>query len=414
MINIALLGHGIVGSGVVEVLRNNSALIAKKAGAQINLKYILDIREIQDEELAKLHTTNFDEIINDGSVKVVVEVMGGLEPAYSFVKSALLHGKHVVTSNKEVVEMHGAELLKIAKDNNVNFLFEASSGGCVPIIRNLKETLISDKITEVKGILNGSTNYILTKMTYKNQDFDSALKEAQEKGYAEKNPVEDVEGFDTARKIAIIFSLITEKKIAYKDIKVEGIKAVTPDDIEFAKMVNGAIKLVADGKIFDNKIAIEVSPTVFTEKNQFYYINNVNNCVSVKGKFTGELCFSGEGAGQLSTATAVITDMIDAIKHIDSNIGYYWEKSDIKITSFEDVEKNYFNVVKLTDVNKDDAIESIKNIFKDYEIKIVESPNYNDKIAFIIKKIMRNKLNFIINNAKLNGIKIESTFIFEK
>ena len=240
---IAVLGYGTIGSGVVEVIRTNAKSIAKRAGEEVEVKYVLDLRDFPEDPVQEILVHDYNVIAEDEEVRVIVETMGGTKPAYDFVKTALLNGKSVCSSNKELVAAHGAELIQIARDKNVNFFFEASVGGGIPIIRPLNQCITADEIEEINGILNGTTNFILTKMADEGADFDEVLKKAQELGYAEKDPTADVEGYDACRKIAILTSLAYGKQVDYEDIYTEGITKITAEDFKYAKKINSAIKI---------------------------------------------------------------------------------------------------------------------------------------------------------------------------
>lgn len=330
MINVAILGYGVVGSGVYEVIRKNEKSIEKKTGGKaIRVTHILDLRDFPDHEQPELFTKSFDDIINDPDVSVVVEVMGGLSPAYEYSKAALLAGKNVVTSNKALVAEHGTELMAIAKENNINYLFEASVGGGIPIIRPLSQCLLANEIEEIYGILNGTTNYILTKMITDGADFESALAEAQRLGYAERNPEADVEGYDACRKIAILASLASGKFVDWKLVKTEGITKITRSDVAFAAKYNAVVKLIGFAKLDEaGRVYIRVCPMVIPETNQLADVNGVFNAILVKGDSIGDVMFYGRGAGKLPTASAVVADVIDAAKHIHTNKLMTWKKVD--------------------------------------------------------------------------------------
>ncbi len=326
MIKIAILGHGVVGSGVVDVLNQNKLHIAQKAGREIIIKYILDLRDF-DLPYSNIFVKDFNLILSDPEIAVVVETMGGLHPAYDFSKAALLAGKSVITSNKEVVAEKGAELLEIAQKNNVNYLFEASVGGGIPIIRPLDQCLAANNVSEVVGILNGTTNYILTKMLNDGADFESALLEAQEKGYAEKDPSADVDGLDACRKICILASLAFGRQVYPESIYTEGIRGITSADVEYAKKLGGVIKLIGKTKERQNgngKIAAMVAPHIVPEKSLISKVDDVFNCIMVRGDVLGDVLFYGKGAGKMPTASAVVADVIDAVKHIGARKNIYW------------------------------------------------------------------------------------------
>ncbi len=342
MVNIAVLGYGTVGSGVVEVLRTNEQSINNRAGQDINLKYVLDLRDFPGDPVEKILVHDYDTILNDEEVDIVVEVMGGVNPAYQFVKSALLKGKSVCTSNKELVAKHGAELLEIAKENNINFLFEASVGGGIPIIRPLNQSLTADEIMEISGILNGTTNYILTKMSKEGLAFDTVLKEAQDLGYAERNPEADVEGYDACRKIAILSSLACGHQVDYEDIYTEGITKITDIDFKYAKELGVSIKLIGSSKRIGDGFCATVAPKMLANEHPLAGVNGVMNAIFVKGNVLGDVMFYGAGAGKLPTASAVVSDVVDAVKHMGRNIMTIWNTKKMELVDKEDVITRFF------------------------------------------------------------------------
>lgn len=355
MINIAVLGYGTVGSGVVEVITKNHDSINKRAGQEINIKYVLDLREFPGDPVQDILVHDYKVILEDPEVKIVVEVMGGVNPAYSFVKSALEAGKSVCTSNKELVAAHGAELLEVAKKNNVNFLFEASVGGGIPIIRPLNQSLTADEITEITGILNGTTNYILSKMSDEGATFEAVLKRAQEKGYAERNPEADVEGYDACRKIAILTALACGKQVDYQDIYTEGITKITETDIKYAKAMNASVKLLGTSKWIDGKIYSMVAPFIIDVEHPLGHVNGVFNGIFVNGNMLGDTMFYGKGAGKLPTASAVVADVVDAVKHQGTNIMTIWEKEKVQLGDRKDFKCKFF--VRVPDTTSKDVIE---------------------------------------------------------
>ena len=347
MIQIAVLGYGTVGSGVVEVLRTNQNLIDRRTGDELRLKYVLDLRDFPGDPVESVLVHDFETIVGDPEVQVVVEVMGGVEPAYTFTKRCLLAGKSVCTSNKALVAAHGAELLAIAKEKNVNYLFEASVGGGIPIIRPLQTCLTGDEITEISGILNGTTNYILTNMTCGGVNFDDVLKDAQEKGYAERNPEADVEGYDACRKIAILTSLISGKKVDFEDIYTEGITKITTEDILYAKKLGRVIKLLARSKkAADGKYYAMVAPFLLDAEHPLYSVNGVFNAIFVVGNMLGDSMFYGSGAGKLPTASAVVGDIVDAAKHRNENQGFYWSEEKLTLGDTKDDRRRFLVRVK--------------------------------------------------------------------
>ncbi|NLA72596.1 MAG: homoserine dehydrogenase [Clostridiales bacterium] len=323
---IAVMGYGIVGSGVVELFeKHKQSIISKSTQNDLMLKYILEIRDFPDSPYYSLFTKDFNKILIDDDIKIVVETMGGLNPAYEYVSACLRAGKHVVSSNKELVATYGYELLKLADENNVNFLFEASVGGGIPIIRPINQCLAANEIDEIAGILNGTTNFILTKMFGENMSFDDALKLAQEKGFAEKDPSADVDGIDSCRKICILASLGFGNHIYPKDIHTEGISSIKLEDIEYAKSWGGTIKLIGKAKILDNgKINIIVSPAFVQNHSQLANADDVFNAILVRGDAIGEVVFYGRGAGKLPTASAVVADIIDCAKHNSGKKSFGW------------------------------------------------------------------------------------------
>jgi len=328
MVNVAIMGYGVVGSGVYEIIKKNEKSITKKTGGKIlRVTHILDLRDFPDHEEPQLFTKSYDDIINDDSVDIVVEVMGGINPAYEYSKRALLAGKHVITSNKALVAEHGTELMQIAKEKNINYLFEASVGGGIPIIRPLSQCLAANELEEIYGILNGTTNFILTKMITDGADFAEALAEAQRLGYAEKNPEADVEGHDACRKIAILASLASGKFVDWSKIETEGITKITRQDVAFAEKFQCVIKLIGHAKITeDEKVYARVSPMLIPKDHQLSDVNGVFNAILVKGDSIGDVMFYGQGAGKLPTASAVVADVIDAAKHLNINKLITWKE----------------------------------------------------------------------------------------
>ena len=346
MIKIAVLGYGTVGSGVVEVINKNGAVINERIGDTLEIKYVLDLRDFPGTPVEKLITHNFEDIVNDEEVKIVVEVMGGIEPAYTFVKKSLLAGKSVATSNKALVAKHGAELLAIAKEKNINFLYEASVGGGIPIIRPLASSLTGDVIEEITGILNGTTNYMMTKMYNENADYDAVLKEAQAMGYAERDPSADVEGHDACRKIAILSSIISGKQVDFEDIYTEGITEVSLEDIQYAKAMGMKIKLLASCKRSGEKLCAIVAPHLVAKSHPLYNIEDVFNAIFVKGNMLGDSMFYGSGAGKLPTASAVVGDIVEAAKNPNRSMMATWDAEKLALEEKKDILKKFFVRVK--------------------------------------------------------------------
>lgn len=347
MAKIAVLGYGTVGSGVVEVLETNKNSIEKRAGEGIEVKYVLDLRDFPGDPVQEKIVHDVDIIIQDKEIDVVVEVMGGIEPAFTFVKKALEAGKSVCTSNKALVAEHGPELLAMAKERNLNFMFEASVGGGIPIIRPLNQSLTADEITQITGILNGTTNYILTKMSQEGSSYEDVLKEAQDLGYAERNPEADVEGHDACRKIAILTSLVSGQRVDFEDIYTEGITKVTAEDIKYADKLGRVIKLLAmSKKETDGKYYAMVAPFLINAANPLYSVNGVFNAIFVEGNMLGDSMFYGSGAGKLPTASAVAADVVDACKNLNENLGFYWSDEKLVLGDTRDDKRRFLVRVK--------------------------------------------------------------------
>lgn len=341
MVKVAVLGFGTVGSGVVEII--SGADFTKKAGEDITVKRILDIRTFEDSPYKELITPDFDEIINDPDIQIVIETMGGTKPAYDFTKRSLLAGKSVVTSNKELVATYGAELLRIAREKHVSYLFEASVGGGIPIIRPLYKCLAANDIEYIMGILNGTTNYILTKMIRDGESFDDALKTAQDKGYAERNPAADVEGTDACRKIAILASLVYGKHIDSTQIQTEGITKISLEDVRYASQLGCSIKLIGQCKKVGDGVFAKVSPLMLPHTHVLSDVEGVFNAILVHGSNVGDVMFYGRGAGKLPTASAVTADVIDIVMHK----GYgapSWEEGGVVVQENPDAVKLYVRI----------------------------------------------------------------------
>lgn len=342
MINVAILGYGTVGSGVFEVLNENKESISRRAGQELHVKYVLDLRDFPGQPVEKVLVHDYEQIVSDPEVDIVVEVMGGVEPAYTFVKKALLAGKNVCTSNKALVAKHGRELMDIAKEKSINFLFEASCGGGIPIIRVINSSLTGDEIDEVTGILNGTTNYMLYKMSTEGCEFDTVLKEAQQKGYAEADPTADVEGYDACRKIAILSSLAYERYFDFEDIYTEGITNITKQDMMYAKEMGMTIKLLASSKRHGDHVHAIVAPYLLKSDHPLYSVNDVFNAIFVHGNVLGDAMFYGSGAGKLPTASAVVADVVDEAKHLHRNIMTMWKSEKLELLPISDTSKKYF------------------------------------------------------------------------
>ena len=394
MIRIAVLGYGTVGSGVVKVIQTNAKIIAKRAGQEVEVKYVLDLRDFPDDPIQSKVVHDFNVILEDPEVDIVVETMGGTRPAYEFVKKSLLAGKSVCTSNKELVAAYGAELVHIAKSKTVNFLFEASVGGGIPIIRPLNQSLTADRIEQINGILNGTTNYILTKMAQEGSDFADVLKEAQELGYAEKDPTADVEGYDACRKIAILTSLAYGQQVDYEDIYTEGITKITPEDMQYAEELDMTIKLLGTSrKIGDDSFYAMVAPFLVGKSSPLYSVNDVFNAVFVHGNVLGDAMFYGSGAGKLPTASAVVADVVDEAKHLHKNIMTNWSSKPLELIPMDEVEGRFFVRVEGT------TVDQVKAVFDDVEI--VNLKNLPGEFGFITTKMKQGEYKEKVQ--KLNG-----------
>ncbi len=378
MIKVAILGYGTVGSGVVEVLTTNAAIIAKRAGQEVGVKYVLDLRDFPGDPIQSKVVHDFQVILDDPEVDIVVETMGGTKPAYEFVKKALLAGKSVCTSNKELVAAYGAELVHLAKSKSVNFLFEASVGGGIPVIRPLNQSLTADKILKINGILNGTTNYILTKMAKEGSDFDVVLKEAQELGYAEKDPTADVEGYDACRKIAILTSLAYGKQVNYEEVYTEGITKITAEDFKYAEKLEAAIKIFGSSRKEGGKLYAMVAPQMIRRDNPLFAVEGVFNAICVTGNMLGDVMFYGKGAGKEATASAVVSDVVDAVKHMNINVMTIWEDEKMIVEPMEEMENRFF-----VRIGKEEK-EKVEKLFDEPEFV---DAGLEGEIGFVTEKI---------------------------
>lgn len=360
MIQVAVMGYGTVGSGVVEVIEKNKEEINKKSNEALNIKYILDLRDFPGDPYEDKIVHDVEVILNDPEVQIICETMGGLKPAYEFTKRALMSGKSVCTSNKELVATHGPELIQIAHEHTCNYLFEASVGGGIPIIRPLNYSLTAEKIDAISGILNGTTNYILTKMEREGAAFEEVLKEAQEKGYAERNPEADIEGYDACRKIAILSSLMCGKNVRYQDIYTEGITKITADDFKYAKVMDCTIKLLGLAKEENGGLYAMVSPFLISKSHPLSMVNDVFNAVCVHGNMLGDSMYYGRGAGKLPTASAVVSDVVDCARHIGKIITCFWGAEDVKLTNVDEVERAFF--VRVEKAKEQEAKETFGDV----------------------------------------------------
>lgn len=400
MIKVAILGYGTVGSGVFEIINENKELITANAGEEIDVKYVLDLREFPGDSCESVLVHDYNIILNDPEVEVVIEVMGGLKPAYDFVKSALLAKKSVCTSNKELVAKYGAELIKIAQSNNRNFLFEAAVGGGIPIIRPMNMHITADKICEITGILNGTTNYILTKMDKEGADFDSTLKKAQELGYAERNPEADIEGYDAVRKIAILASLANGKTVNFEEIYTEGISKITAEDFKYAKKMGRSIKLLGKCKNEDTGIVCSVAPRLLAPDHPLYNVSGVTNGILVRGNMVGDLVFIGSGAGKLPTASAVVSDVVDSVRHLNVSTTVMWKEEKLEVEDFSKSKKKFF-------VRTTKSKEEVEAVFGNVEYI---AAGISGEIGFATKKLSEQdfdakaeKLGNVISRIRIEG-----------
>ena len=401
------MGHGVVGGGVAEIIATHKQKLFSAVGEDIYIKHILDLREFPDSPFADRFTKNFEDISNDIEVRIVVETMGGLHPSYEYVKECLQKGKSVVTSNKELVAAYGAELLQIASEQNANFLFEASVGGGIPIIRPMNQCLVANNVSEIVGILNGTTNFILTKMIRENMSFEKALKLAQELGYAERNPAADVEGHDACRKICILASLAFGKHIYPDAVRTEGITNITLEDVEYASIWGGVIKLIGTVKKIDkDTIDIIVAPMIVPMNSQLANIDDVFNGIMVRGDCTGDVVFYGKGAGKLPTASAVVADMVDCVKHLKTRKHLFWVDSDN--SSVLPAEKSVTAMfIRGVANNKIDAYYKAKDAFGDIHILHKASAPENE-FAFIVEPMAVEDIESKLADLEKEGIKVTS------
>ena len=387
------MGFGPIGSGVVEVLSIHKDSIAKRVGDTIEVKYVLDLRDFKGHPIQEKLVHDYQTIVEDKEVSIVVEAMGGVEPAYTFVKAMIEAGKHVATSNKALVAEKGAELLELAKAHNVNFQFEASVGGGIPIIRPLKSCLTADVVEEITGIINGTTNYMMTEMAEKGADFDEVLKDAQDKGYAEKDPTADIEGYDAGRKIAILTSLVAGQQVDFEDIHTEGISHITSTDIKYAKTLGRSIKLLATSKKVGNGYAAMVAPFLLPPEHPLHSVNGVFNAIFVKGNVLGDAMFYGSGAGMLPTASAVVADIVEMAKNLDKHIPIEWKKEKLELVDYKDFEHRFF-------VRTSAATTEISEIFG--MVDYVSAEGAEGEIGFLTSQM--SEAEFETKKAKLANV----------
>lgn len=405
MVNVSVLGYGVVGSGVVDILKKNGKSIKTRAGEDIKVKRILDIRDFPESEYKELFTKNADDVFNDESIKIVVETIGGIGIAYEYTKRALKSGRHVVTSNKELVATHGPELLKIAQENNVRYLFEASVGGGIPIIRPLRQCLAANMITGITGILNGTTNYILTRMKKDGMDFDEALKGAQKNGYAEADPTADIEGHDACRKIAILSSIAYNDFVNYKNIPTEGIKNISLTDMKYADALNCTIKLIGHSRKTKDGIYAWVSPAMVGKDMPLAGVNDVFNAIVVYGDAIGEAMFYGPGAGKFPTASAVVADIIDIVSHPEDGFKNNWQDHNgntLELTDPSGIAAKYFVRVKSTD--QKEAKRAVLAEFGE-DVKYLRLPDSEteDEFGFVCGKMPERQFALSVERLKKSG-----------
>lgn len=396
MVKIAVFGYGTVGSGVVEVLEKNRDMVTKKAGTEIEVKYVLDLRDFPGDPIQKKVVHDVNIILEDPEISIICETMGGNEPAYTFSKKALLSGKSVCTSNKELVANHGPELLMLARENHCNYLFEASVGGGIPIIRPINYSLTAEKIDAITGILNGTTNYILTKMDKEGADFETVLKQAQEKGYAERNPEADVEGYDACRKIAILSSLMCGKNVKFEDIYTEGITKLTSADFTYARQMGKSIKLLAMSRDYGDRYFAMVAPCMISREHPLYNVNDVFNAIFVHSNMLGDSMYYGKGAGKLPTASAVVSDVIDCARHLGRTVMCFWDEEDVKLLDKGDTRKSFFVRVDKAQTSR----EKVQELFG--EVEILQAEGLDQEFGFVTPIMTEN--DFEEKAAALGGV----------
>lgn len=408
MVEIAIMGFGVVGSGVGEVLREHAESIARRAKEEIHIKYILDLRDFPDSPFAGRFIKDFNTILNDPDIRIVVEVMGGLHPAFDYVKACLENGKSVVTSNKELVAAKGAELLAIAQKNNLNFLFEASVGGGIPIIRPISQCLAANEVIGIAGILNGTTNFILTKMIRDQMDFDTALALAQKLGYAERDPSADIDGPDACRKICILASLAFGRHVYPEQVHTEGIRGLKLADVEYAESWGGVVKLIGKVKKLDSgKLQIICCPMFIDRDSQLANVDDVFNGILVRGDATGDVVFYGKGAGKLPTASAVVADVIDCVKHLKARKYLFWEDGSPEYVEdyLEDTVPMY---VRATAENATMALGTADALFGGVQ-QLSRKNAPRNELAFVTKEMKERKIREKLQQLAGMGVTIDAT-----
>ncbi|MCR5716872.1 MAG: homoserine dehydrogenase [Lachnospiraceae bacterium] len=396
MIKAAVFGYGNIGSGVVRVIEENADRVEKAVGDKVEVKYVLDLREFEGDPIRSRVVHDVDVIVNDPEIQIISETMGGNEPAYTFTKKALEAGKSVCTSNKELVANHGAELIRIAAEHHCNYFFEASVGGGIPIIRTINEALTQEHLLEISGIVNGTTNYILTKMDREGAAFDTVLKQAQDLGYAERNPEADIEGYDAVRKIAILSSLMSGQNVNYEDLHVEGITKISSEDFLYAAKLNRSIKLLATAKKVGEKYLAMVAPFMLSKDHPLASANDVFNAVFVKGDMLDDSMYYGRGAGKLPTASAVVADVIEAARNLGRHLPINWEEQPAKLVAFEDAKHCFF--VRIDRASADEA--KAKEVFGKGEVVTVDA--LANEFAYLTEEMSEKE--FAAKKASLNGV----------
>ena len=377
MINVAILGYGVVGSGVYKVINDNNSHVSRRAGDDVRVKYVLDLREFPGDSAEDVLVHDFDVILNDDEVDIIVETMGGVEPAHTFEVKALKAGKSVCTSNKEVVAKWGFELLQLVRENNCNFFFEASVGGGIPVIRPLINCITADHVKSISGILNGTTNYILTKMAEEGLAFEDVLKEAQKKGYAEKNPEADIEGYDACRKIAILASLAYERQVDYEDIYTEGITKITGIDFWYANQLDASIKLLGLAKRQNGVVYAMVAPFIVKQDNPLYGVCDVFNAILLDGDMLGDVMFYGKGA--------VVSDVVEAAKNMGRNIPILWRPEKRQLGSVDVFETSY--LVRVSGLK---AVDKLKETFGNLKDELRYERNKEEILQNEVKRVFGN------------------------
>ena len=400
MVNIAVLGYGTVGSGVVKILEKNHSHVSRKAGEEINVKYVLDLREFPGDPVEKVLVHDFDTIVNDPEIRVIAEAMGGLEPAFTFAKRALEKGISFCTSNKVLVEAKGAELIELAKEHNANFFFEASVGGGIPIIRPMIECLTADHFDEISGILNGTTNFMLTKMDQEGAAYEEVLSEAQALGYAERNPEADVEGHDAGRKIAILASLACEKQVSFEKVKMEGITKITGTDFAYARSLDVSIKLLGTARKKDGMLYALVAPFMVPKNDPLYAVVGVYNAIKLHGDMLENVMFYGQGAGKEATASAVVSDIQDCVRRLGSHREILWSKEQKELGDIMEYPFRFLVRVEDGDAEK---LASFQAALGDAD-RLDAPEGVSGEAAYLTKPMTENALQAAVQAADVNVI----------